>query len=124
MVRRQANRGLRAVALTLLTACASSPALNPRDVADANDTGRTLAPASQSERELLHRMPELPAGPALRIGDDSVAAEAAYTAASGRTCRAVRLTASKTGKTSHRVACNDGGSWFFVPDVFGGNSTE
>jgi hypothetical protein len=112
------------VALTLCTACASSPPLSPRDVADANDTGRTLAPTNQSERELLQRIPQLPAGPAQRIGDDVVVVEAAYAAASGRTCRAVRLTASKTGKTSHRVACNGGGSWFFVPDVFGGSGAD
>ncbi|HYQ27537.1 MAG TPA: DVU3141 family protein, partial [Polyangiaceae bacterium] len=93
-------------------------------IADANDTGRALPPASQSERELLQRIPQLPVGPAQRIGDDVVVADAAYTAASGRTCRALQLTASKTGKTSHRVACNGGGTWFFVPDVFGGNGTD
>jgi hypothetical protein len=124
MVRRQANRGLCAAALTLGTACASPPPASPRDVADANDTGRTVAPASQSERDLLQSISQLPAGRAQRIGDDLVVADAAYAAASGRTCRALRLTAGKTGKTSHRVACNGGGTWFFVPDVFGGNGTD
>jgi hypothetical protein len=124
MVRRQAKSGLYAATLTLCTACASSPPPSPRDVADANDTGRTLAPANQNERDLLRRVSRLPAGTAERLGDDVVVADAAYAAASGRTCRVLRLTAGRTGKTSSRVACNAGGDWFFVPDVFGGGGAD
>ncbi len=124
MLRRQTERGLGAVALALCVACASVPPASPRDVADANDTGRTLSPASRGEREVLQRISQLPAGTAQRVGDDTVVADAPYAAASGRTCRALRLTVSKTGKVSHRVACNGGSAWFFVPDVFGSNGQD
>jgi hypothetical protein len=50
------------------------------------------------------------------MGDTTVVADGAYTAASGRTCRA--LTMGTAGKNARRLACHNGGSWYFVPDVF------
>lgn len=105
--------------LTLGAACASARPPSDRDIADANDTGRTLTADTAAERELLRRLPQLRAGTPQSIGEDSVVAEPAYTAASGRTCRALWLTSGKAGNTSHRVACSNGSEWFFVPDVFG-----
>jgi len=124
MVRRHLDRFC-AAALAASAACSSAPPPSARDVADANDTGRTLSPSSEGERELLRRISQLPAGTPQRVGDESVVAEPPYTAASGRTCRALSLTSGKTGKVFHRVACSGGGNaWFFVPDVFGANGAE
>jgi hypothetical protein len=48
-----------------------------------------------------------------------VSAEAPYAAASARSCRALHITLSASQQTLHRVVCNDGRAWFFVPDIFG-----
>ncbi len=106
----------------LLIACSSEPMTSPRDAADANDTGRRLAPNGQTERALLSALPSLPSGNERRIGDASVIAEPPYGAASSRTCRALHITQGPTRKTSHRLACTDGSGWFFVPDIFGSNA--
>ena len=104
---------------SLLIGCASAPPAAARDVADANDTGSTLVAKSQSERALLTDLPGLPALATRRLGDATVMAEAPYAAASGRTCRALHVTSKQPATTRHRLACSDGKSWFFVPDVFG-----
>jgi len=119
--RKGATRPLYIMALTICSSCASAPPPSPQDVADANDTGRALDAASEGERQLLRQLPKLRAGTSQQIGEDLVVADAAYAAASGRAGRALLLTAGKTGKVSHRVACTTGGTWFFVPDVFGGD---
>lgn len=88
-------------------------------MADANDTGRTVAARSEGERALLGKVPSLPSGVVTRVGSDSVSAEEPYTAASGRTCRALTITPAASRNATHRLACTDGRTWFFVPDVFG-----
>jgi len=88
-------------------------------VADANDTGRAVPAVSATERQVLSQVAGLPSGIATRIGDASVNAEAPYAAASARSCRALHITLSASQQTLHRVACNDGRAWFFVPDIFG-----
>jgi len=103
-----------------LIACSSHPGTSARDTADANDTGRTLAPSGEGERTLLAELSVLPSGTARRVGEATVVAEAAYVSASGRTCRALHL--KRSGRTYHRLACNDGKLWFFVPDVFGNDA--
>jgi len=106
--------------LALLTvACSSVRQPTARDVADANDTGRTLPAVSEPERQVLSRVAGLPNDTASRVGEASVIAEAPYTAASGRSCRALHITSGASRQPLHRVACTDGGTWFFVPDVFG-----
>jgi hypothetical protein len=106
-----------------LAACAAQPQMSPRDVADANDTGRRLAPSGEGERALLRQLPSLPSGAPQRLGAGTVVAEPPYEAASGQTCRAIHLT--QTNASAHlRLACSDGKTWFFVPDVFGSNSAE
>lgn len=105
--------------VALVFACASAPPPSPRDVADANDTGRAVAAQSDVERELLRRVPQLPADVSVGVGRVNVVAEPAYAAASGRTCRALRWQESASGKASRRLACTSGREWFFVPDVFG-----
>src|SRR5215207_6561632 len=109
-----------AATAVMLNACSGPPAASARDVADANDTGRTLTPQTANERQLLRQLSQLPNGTPQRIGDTSVIADTPYNAASGHTCRAVRLTAKQTPTTDHRLACTDGRGWFFVPDVFMG----
>jgi hypothetical protein len=103
----------------VLMACSSAPKPSPRDVEDANDTGRAVTAASESERELLQQAAGLPVGAPRRVGNATVVSEAAYAAASGRTCRALHVTEAGSGKTAHRLACSDGKGWFFEPDVFG-----
>jgi hypothetical protein len=104
--------------LAILTACSSPAPPSARDAADANDNGRTVDAKSDGERALLKNISALPSSVPRRMGDAVVVAEPFYDSASGRRCRAVHLTTQKT--RSDRVACTDGRSWFFVPDVFGG----
>jgi len=106
-----------------LSACAAQPQPSPRDVADANDTGRRLPPSGEADRTLLRQLAKLPSGAPQRVGDALVVAEPAYQAASGQTCRALHVTQAKASAL-HRLACSDGKTWFFVPDVFGSNVPE
>jgi len=106
----------------LLHACAGQPETNPRDAADANDTGRRVAAAGETERAVLGQLSTLRSGTPSRIRDAEVLAEAPYPSASGRTCRALRVTPVQTKHASQRLACSDGKAWFFVPDVFGSNA--
>jgi hypothetical protein len=105
--------------LAVAVACAAAPGPSARDVADANDTGRTVGAQSEGERALLGQLGGLPSGTPRRIGEVAVVAEPAYAAASGRTCRVVRVSTSREPKPRSRLACNNGSGWFFVPDVFG-----
>lgn len=105
--------------LLLPLACSSVRQPTARDVADANDTGRAVPAVSATERQVLDRIATLPSGSATRIGDATVSAEAPYAAASARNCRALNITSSASRQAVHRVACNDGRAWFFVPDIFG-----
>ncbi len=102
--------------------CAAEQPVSARDAADATDTGRTVSARTSSERALLQQVATLPSGSKRQVGDATVVAEAPYTAASGRTCRAVQITASGTQQASLRLACVSEKVWFFVPDVFDGNS--
>lgn len=106
----------------LLVACSSSPAASARDVADANDTGRTLDAKSDTDRAMLRELPTLPSKTPRQVGNATVVAEPSYASASGRSCRALRIKAAGHQPTA-RLACNDGKHWFFVPDVFGGSDS-
>ena len=75
-----------------------------------------VAPGDDLERELLRRLPELPAKQPVSINDATVFAGAPYFAASGRTCRA--LTMQGAGPARSRLACREDGDWFFVPAIF------
>lgn len=101
-----------------LAACASAPTMSARDLSDANDTGRTLAAEDDADRALLRDLPTLKTGSPRRYGSKSVVADDPYTSASGRSCRTLHLTTTTRAPTE-RLACTDGKSWFFVPDVFG-----
>lgn len=105
-----------------LIGCSVPPPVSPRDAADANDTGRRVAPNGEGERALLSQVSAFPSGALRQLGATSVVAEDPYQAASGRVCRALRLTREKSQQIV-RLACNDGKSWFFVPDVFAGAPT-
>ena len=96
---------------------------NPRDAADANDTGSTLPARSPSEQSILQQVAQLPAGSPRTLGDAVVVADPAYHAASGRTCRALAITHGKAKQVAHRLACSEGAAWFFVPDVLGLEAT-
>jgi hypothetical protein len=81
-----------------------------------------LGPTGESERTLLRQLSTLPSGKQQQVGDATVTAEAPYQSASGRTCRALHVTRGKQQPATQRLACSDGKSWFFVPDVFGSNA--
>jgi len=120
MGRRSTKAALRLLAAApILIACSPSPGHSARDAADANDIGRTLPATNDSERALLQALPSLRSGAAQRVGDVTLMADAPYAAASGRTCRTLHVTTSQKAPASGRLACSDGKSWFFVPDVFG-----
>lgn len=103
-----------------LSACGASPVLAGRDVEDANDLGRTLAPVTTTERQMLAQLGTLPSGTPRTIGGAAVRAEPPYDSASGRTCRALQIT--DQDKATHRLACRRGRAWVLVPDVFGSSS--
>jgi hypothetical protein len=104
-------------ALAIATAsCAAGRPPSQTDLANANDTGRTIGAKSEGERAILRELPTLPSGKSRRVLDATVQAADPYAAASGNTCRALQIEAG--GKTSSRLACNDGKAWFFVPGVF------
>ncbi len=108
-------------ALTLM-GCAGAPPPEPRAIEDANDTGRTVDARSGAETEVLRAVPTLPVRQPRRIAGLVVTADSAYSAASGRTCRALSINpaANKPSQGStQRLACTSGDAWFFVPDVFG-----
>jgi hypothetical protein len=108
------------LSLLVAVACSSPPNISARDAADANDTGATLVAKNEAERSVLRQLSQLPAGRPSRVGDETVVADIAYVAASGRTCRALRLATSSDPKTwEQRLACKDAQHWFFVPDIFG-----
>jgi len=102
-----------------LLGCGGGEKPNPRDAADANDTGRTLPARSASEQTILRQVADLPAGTAQTVGEVVVIAAPAYHAASGRTCRALSISRRESKQASHRLACTEGKAWFFVPDVLG-----
>jgi len=114
---------IRASLGALAIACSSPPAISARDAADANDTGGALQGKNEFERAVLREVPALASGTARRVSDATVIADPPYTAASGRTCRALHL--QQAASASERLACTDGKSWFFVPSIFGeGNPGE
>lgn len=110
--------------LTWLCACSRTPEVSARDAADANDTGRVLEAKGDSERAVLAQLGSFPSGAARRVGDITVSAEPPYPAASGRTCRSLHVSSGHAGARQDRLACTDGKSWFFVPDVFARGKAE
>lgn len=78
-----------------------------------------VPPATEGERELLARLGELPSEEPVTFGGQSFLVEEPYTAASGRVCRAVTVRQVEGQGVEVKLACQDGGEWAFVPDVFG-----
>jgi hypothetical protein len=112
-----------AVAVLLLMSCSGPPPLSARDAADATDTGRTIAASDANERAVLDAVSTLPVGVPRRLGGVNVVADAPYSAASGRTCRALHVAADHE-RGRDRLACTDGVRWFFVPEVAGAPASE
>lgn len=107
-----------------IAACGSAPPQNPRDVADANDTGRILPASSPGEQSILKEVGQLPPGTPQTFGDSVVVAEPIYSAASDRSCRALHITRDSGKQVRQRLTCSDGNGWFFVPDVLGLEASE
>jgi hypothetical protein len=72
---------------------------------------------------VLKALVSLPSGKPQQVAGATVVAEPAYVAASGRTCRALSINATNRVDPRHRLACTNGGAWFFVPEVFGLEAT-
>ncbi len=123
-IRQRACRALTCFLCMLPSACSTVRQPSARDVADANDVGARLGPSGAAERTILTRVATLPSGRAAQLdAETQVIAEAAYQAASGRTCRAIRVTTKARQVVTDRLACSDGDAWFFVPDVFAGSAS-
>lgn len=102
-------------ALPLLTGCGHTQSADPF-------YGRLLTPTrveptTDEERSLLARAHELPTGEWVSIDGLDVEADRPYYAASGRSCRHLRV--RQSGREATRLACADGESWVFVPDSLG-----
>lgn len=82
-----------------------------------NPGGRVEA-VDDDERSILAEIERLPTGEQTTLGATTVVAEEPYRAASGNTCRWLSLT-TRGGASARRLACSDGASWFFAPDVLG-----
>lgn len=78
-------------------------------------TGTKVAPKSDVEREALIGLDDLREGEARSIAGVEIRAEPPYAAASGTVCR--WLTMKSATVESRRLACKDGTSWFYAPDV-------
>ena len=121
-----------ALAAALAIGCAG-PRAGPEHAAVSPPSA--VAPGDELERELLRRLPELPAEQPVTIHDTTVIARAPYFAASGRTCRALTIAASGAasgaaagqgaeGASRARLACREDGAWFFVPQIFRSEATD
>ncbi|HWA73964.1 MAG TPA: hypothetical protein VG937_16590 [Polyangiaceae bacterium] len=118
------HAGFLMLLLTWFCACSSAREVSARDAADANDTGRVLEAKGASERAVLARLSTFPTGTPQRVGEITVSAGAPYPAASGRTCRSLQVSLGNAVARQERLACTDGRSWFFVPDVFARGKAE
>jgi hypothetical protein len=114
------------IAAALAVGCAG-PRPGPEHAAVSPPSA--VAPGDELERELLRRLPELPAEQPVAIDDATVTARAPYSAASGRTCRALTILGAGAapveasgdasgGASRSRLACREDGDWFFVPQIF------
>ena len=102
----------------VVAACSHPAPISAREAADASDTGGTMKATTETERAILRQLEDIPGNTPRRLGDITVVAEPPYLAASGRTCRALRLSMGREHRTRERLACRRGASWFFVPNVF------
>jgi len=102
------------VAVALATGCGAGSDGAP---GPATGGGR-VEPTSAAEHEILKQLETMPVGRPVTVGNLVVVAQAPYFAASGRTCRHLHVTPRGGGSASRRLACKDGSSWFFAPDVF------
>ncbi|MFW6067625.1 MAG: DVU3141 family protein [Myxococcota bacterium] len=104
--------------------CASSP---PTDHEIWHESGLRpgrMPPDTPGERELLARLPQVPVNEPVNLGGQVFVADEPYHAASGRTCRPVTVrSAAGDARARVKLACEERGSWVFVPDPFDGSAT-
>lgn len=93
----------------------------PKDAA-ATESGGRHEPQTEEERQLLAHVATLPSGVREKVGKLTLTASDKYQAASGFHCR--RLFVDDAGKQDVKLACGDKKGWFFVPDVFRGESEQ
>lgn len=123
MSRKPPGRAHRRAVVSLVCGVMFGCASTNHDVTPQGPTGGvgdgTAEATSPAEAKVLAMLEQLPAAQARSIDGLNVVADAAYAAASGKTCRRLTLTPLKPPKTSKtRVACRDGTGWAFVPSVF------
>lgn len=76
---------------------------------------------SDDERGLLERLSSLSASEEpLPFGDRTYRVIGFYMSAGGRRCASLRESSTSDPRERTRVACEEHGTWAFVPDVFGG----
>jgi len=101
--------------MLVVGACGATPELQKPDPGYTVLTKPgTRPPANDVERAVLAQIDKLPADRASTVAGHNVTAGAAYTAASGRRCRAVTL---QGAATKSMLACKFDNRWAYVPDV-------
>ncbi len=113
--------GLRGVCAGVwLIAAACGGSASSKAPATAHEPASRSEPASDLERAILAALPGLPAADAeVEVEGRAVLAGAPYDAASGRTCRSVRVLEAEPGVEAAQLACHEQeGPWFFVPGVY------
>jgi hypothetical protein len=114
----RSHRGWTILLPVLALACSARATISAREAADANDTGGALKATTESERNILRELSSLPGATPRRLGDTTVVAGDPYLSASGKTCRTLHLSMDTPKAIHDRLACSQGGAWFFVPNVF------
>ena len=114
------SRALLAVIVSALSAACASTTPKGADaqmLTDATDHGGKLEPGSDAERTVLRQLDALAPDQPRTAGTTTIVAGPEYAAASGRRCRTVHVTDSKSHASQTHLACRDRSGWFYVPDV-------
>lgn len=80
-------------------------------------TGTKVESASKDEAAVLQQVDKLVTGKRQKVGGVFVVADAPYFAASGRTCRSLLISSGANRAGRARLACEDGSTWFWAPEV-------
>lgn len=107
-------------ALALHVGCASSGGGHVWHGPPSATQASVVEPGSDTARDILERLDDLPAGVSTPVGRAQVTADESYAAASGRRCRSVAWTsagAEGQAEPQRRLACRDRQQWFYVPNV-------
>lgn len=107
--------------MTMISGCVTMPQQPGQAEASTTAQPEQHAPDARSaqDSELLAILAGLQDGERSTYMGQAIETGGSYTAASGRTCKQLRLLDNHTlNPTSTRLACQYDSAWFFVVDVF------